>query len=108
MFANLKKKIESEVGDLSRLAPSNVLGRNTSSSTLSSRQPSVSSLTSEPANLSGIPVSPNPLEFGGGVGSSVTPSRVGGGHSLHSIKIKQLEEKLQVSVKWVELGFKWR
>lgn len=115
MFANLKKKIESEVGDLSRLAPANVLNRNNAnSSTLSSRHPSVSSLTSEPPNLnvSGllVPLSPNPVEGGGGGSSGggasgVTPSRSGGGSSLIGIKVKQLEEKLQVSLEGISCNF---
>lgn len=131
MFANLKKKIESEVGELSRLAPSSLVNRasTTTSSALSSRHASVSSLVSEPASFNpsnqSAPVQPHsPLldSAPGNSSSSNNPAASrfaflpgssagntgltssGSSSSLHAMKIKGLEEKLQSQ----ESDFAWR
>lgn len=110
MFANLKKKIEAEVGDLSKLTPSfRSITQSERMTPLSSRHNSVSSLTSEPSPFS------NSNKASGGLVSSPTEpgfqstplSGANGGGKMDAVQQKlrrQYEEKMQT----LESDFAWR
>jgi negative regulator of replication initiation len=114
MFANLKKKIESEVGDLSRLTPNlRSVTQSEKMTPLSSRHNSVSSLASETSYTTKMtsPMSPNESYQGqslfgsGGTGSSGGMGAAGGRSDNTQQKLKRIyEEKLQTQ----ELDFAWR
>jgi hypothetical protein len=121
MFANLKKKIESEVGDLSRLNLRSITSMSSEKMTpLSSRHNSVSSLASETTSTSlsnkliSSPLSPPQQDHtsGGGGASASASSRQegsaannGGNKTDKDNRIRrQFEEKIQT----LELDFAWR
>lgn len=113
MFANLKKKIELEVGDLSRLTPS--LRNSEKLTPLSSRHNSVSSLTSETStsytNKLSSPTTNPPFDQAQHYGKHHEgASNNNGGtskldNSIQQNKVKrQYEEKIQT----LELDLAWR